>query len=214
MEKLFSKEDLSKIKSGTFNIESLKENGEEYTAFSFCTGCIGYILNSYVIECCVRGTKFKHIFVTEEQNINGSSVSNCANNSRKYLDNKHNIIIDSRGIGCGAIDVLVNDYLTDEGVLCKGFDLYSPNRRFLRRIIPESMTTADINCAIISLKDFIKDGRLHIENSLHEKILEELSLIEYEIKDGKMKIHYNKREYIDNLLSICQVNNEILYDEK
>lgn len=211
MEKLFSKEDLSKIKSGTFNIESLRENGIEYTACSFCTGCTGNILSAYVIECCVRGTKFKHIFVTEEENISGSSIGDCANNSRKYLDNKHNIIIDSRGIGCGAIDVLENDYLTDEGVLYKGFDLYSPNHRFLRRIIPESVTTADINCAILTLKDFIKDGRLHIENSLHEKILEELSLIEYEIKNDKMQIHYNKREYIDNLLLICQINNEILY---
>lgn len=214
MEKLFSKEDLSKIKSGTFDIESLKKNGKEYTACSFCVGCIGNILNVYVVECCVRGTKFKHIFVTEEQNISGSSISNCANNSRKYLDNKHNIIIDSRGIGCGAIDVLENDYLTDEGVLYKGFDLYNPHQRFLRRIIPKSMTTSYIDCAIISLKDFIKDGRLHIASNLYEKILEELSCIEYEIKDNKMKIHYNKREYIDNLLLICQIDNEILYDER
>lgn len=214
MEKLFSKEDLSKIKSGTFDIESLKTNCTEYTACSFCIGCTGNILNAYVIKYYVKGAKFEHFFVTEEENVSGSSISNCANSSRKYLDSKHNIIIDSRGIGCSAIDVLLNDYLTDEGVLYKGFDLYSPNRRFLRRIISESMTTADIDCAIISLKDFIKDGRLHIDSNLYEKILEELSCIEYEIKDSKMKIHYNKREYIDNLLLICQVNNEILYDEK
>ena len=211
MEKLFNKEDLSKIKSGTFNIESLKENGEEYTACSFYVGCTGNILNAYAVKYYIKGTKIEHIFVAEEEKVSGNSMSNCVNNSRKYLDNKHNIIIDSRGIGYGAIDVLENDYLTDEGILYKGFELYNPHQRFLRRIIPESMTTSYIECAIIALKDFIRDGRLHIESSLYKKILEELSLIEYELKDDKMQIHYNKREYIDNLLLICQINNEILY---
>ena len=35
MEKLFNKEDLSKVKTGSFNIKSLKYNGEDVTACSF-----------------------------------------------------------------------------------------------------------------------------------------------------------------------------------
>lgn len=214
MEKFFSKEDLSKVKSGTFDIQSLIENGKEYTACSFNTGCIGNILSAYIVTYYIRGIKFEDIFVASEEKVSGSSMNNCVNGSRKYLKNSQNIIIDSKGIGCSAIDTLKNDYLTDEGVLYKGLDLHTPNKKFLRNIIPASMTTTYINDAVIILSNFIRNGRFHIENNLYEKILEELSLIEYEIKDkGIMQIHFSKREYIDNLLLICETN-ELLKSER
>lgn len=214
MEKLFSKEDLTKIKTGNFDIPSLRENGVELTACSFNKDCTGDILTAYIVKYNVRGRKIEDVFVAFGEKISGDSIGDCVNNSRKFLRNKRNVIIDTRGVSYGAIDILENDYLTDEGVLYKGISSEHSNNRFATRVIPASMTTSYTHSAITKLRDFIKNGYFHVDSKLYEETLKELSLVEYETKDdGIILIHCNNREYIDNILLICETN-ELLKNER
>lgn len=207
MEKLFSKDELGKIKTGSFNIQSLKKNGKELTACSFNRGCTGNALCSYVIKYNVGGEKIQDIFVSFKEKVSGNSIYECANNLRNFLNNKHNIIISSVGIDSSAIDALKNDYLTDDGVLYEGIGIETPNKKFPTKIIPTFMTTENINNAIGNLRHFVLNGRFHVNEDLYKGLLNELSLIEYEINDkGVIRISCDKREYIDNLLLICGTN--------
>lgn len=206
MEKLFSKEDLSKIKTGSFNFKSLKYNGEDITACSFYRDWTGNILTAYIVKYEVSGSEVEDIFISFAEKVSGKSMEDSVNSSRKYLRNKHEIIIDSRGLGYSSIDILANDYVTDEGVLYKGIKKETQNKKYLQKIIELPVRSNSIHLAVIKLRELIKSGRLHIDNKLYEEIINELSIVEYETKDNMIiSIHSDKREYLDNILLICEL---------
>lgn len=214
MEKLFSKEDLAKIKHGSFDIQSLSNIGKELTSCSFYTDHTGNILNAYIVKYEVNGSEIEDIFVSFRENVSGDSMESCVNNSRKYLKNKRDIVIDLRGLSYGAIDILVNDYLTDEGVLYKGIKRENSSQRFPQRIIPVIANAEMHNRAISKLREFVTNGRFHVENDLYDEIIDELSLIEFEINvNGCPCVRCEKRDYIENLLLVIEAN-EMLETEK
>lgn len=214
MEKLFSKEDLAKIKHSSFDIQSLSNIGKELTSCSFYTDHTGNILNAYIVKYEVNGSEIEDIFVSFGEKVDGDSIESCVNSARKHLKNKKNIILDLRGVSYGAMDVLANDYLTDEGILYKGIKSETSNQRFPQKIIPVLTNAKIINNAIVELRESITNGRFHVEEDLYNKVIDALSLIEFEIKDdGCPHIHCEKRDYIENIMLIIEAN-QMLRTEK
>ena len=206
MEKLFNKEDLSKVKTGSFNIKSLKYNGKYVTACSFYRDCAGNILTAYSVKYEVSDSEVEYVFISFAEKVSGKSMEDSVNSSRKYLRNKHEIIIDSRGIGHSVIDILANDYVTDEGVLYKGIKKEIKYKKFPQKVIELPVRSNNIHIAIMKLRELIQNGRFHIDEKLYKEIIDELSLVEYETKDNMIiKISCDKKEYLDNILMICEL---------